>query len=894
MKFRYKNILVITGVILVAVAAFIFFNKSTQKIDFNTQVKPILNKNCISCHGGVRQKAGLSFLFRDEAMAKTESGLPAIVPGYPDSSEMIKRLTLTDPEERMPFKHDALSKNEIDILRKWIKEGAVWGNHWAYIPVAAQKIPGEGNGWAKNAIDNFIAAKQNEQHLSHSNKTGKENILRRLSLDLTGIPAAEKITQQFLNDNSDKAYENLADSLLSSPRYGEKWASMWLDLARYADSKGYERDAGRNIWQYRDWVIDAFNSDIPYDKFLTDQLAGDLYKNPADLQYIATAFHRNTPTNDEGGTENEEFRTVAVIDRVNTTWQALMGTTFGCVQCHSHPYDPFKHDEYYKFLAFFNNTRDEDTQADYPLLRKFDSADVIKLKNVNKWLVENTGVEKAIETNTFLKTLQPVIYSINCDSFINSELSDTKWLALRYNAVCRLKKVNFNNKDQLIFRYSTKYKNSSLQIHLDNPTGPLLVNINLDTTKGWFIAAADFKQTGDVHDIYLVYKNKALQNKPIENGITFDWFCFTQDLPGKGLPGYDSIKANFWQLTRANAPGTPVMMDNIADYKRTTNVFVRGNWLVKGKAVEPDVPHSLNPMPANAPKNRLGMAMWLTDKKNPLTARTIVNRLWEQLFGTGLVETLEDMGTQGAAPTHPELLDYLSYKLMYEYNWSLKKLVKEIVLSATYQQDSKTSEALQEKDPYNKYYARGPRVRLAAEQIRDQALSIAGLLSNKMYGPGVMPYQPDGIWNTPWNDDYWKKSEGENQYRRAVYTYWKRSSPYPSMVTFDGVSREVCSARRIRTNSPLQALVTLNDSVYLEAAHQLAVNIIKQDDKKDIPHQITTAYKKATGGKSINEKSIAALNKLYDKAFIKLKNKTEAMSVVCNAILNLDEVITKD
>ncbi len=368
---------IISITLLAAVVAYIYW--PVEKIDYNTQVKPIFNKKCIACHGGVKQKGGFSLLFQEEALANTESGKPAIIPGKPDESELIRRITLEDPEERMPYKHDPLSKEEIEILTQWIKQGAKWGEHWAYIPVKEEKTPTIKSDWIKNEIDPFILEKIKAEKLTPSAEADKPTLLRRVSLDLTGLPPDENIAKKFLNDNSDTAYENLVDDLLASPRYGERWTALWMDVSRYADTRGYEADRGRTIWKYRDWLINAFNQDKPYDEFLMEQMAGDLMPNPDDNKYIATAFHRNTMTNDEGGTQNEEFRTAAVLDRVNTTWSALMGTSFNCVQCHSHPYDPFKHEEYYKFMAFFNNTRDEDTQEEYPLLRQYKGDDSVKV-----------------------------------------------------------------------------------------------------------------------------------------------------------------------------------------------------------------------------------------------------------------------------------------------------------------------------------------------------------------------------------------------------------------------------------------------------------------------------------------------------------------------------------
>jgi hypothetical protein len=390
----------------------------------------------------------------------------------------------------------------------------------------------------------------------------------------------------------------------------------------------------------------------------------------------------------------------------------------------------------------------------------------------------------------------------------------------------------------------------------------------------------------------------------------FDWFYFTQQFPGKDRKGYDEHKKIYWALLTSKVPTTLIMMDNPADMHRSTHVFERGNWLVKGDLVQPETPHSLNPFPEGAPHNRLGLAMWMTSKENPLTSRTIVNRMWEQLFGTGLAETLEDLGTQGIPPTHQELLDWLAWNMMNNYHWSIKKLLKEMVMSATYRQDARVNEASLEKDPFNKLYGRGARVRLSAEQLRDQSLFLSGLMSYKMFGPSVMPYQPDGIWQSPYSDQYWVLSRGDDQYRRALYTYWKRTAPYPSMLTFDAAAREVCTARRIRTNTPLQALVTLNDSAYIETARHFAYRM-QESGGKDVRQQISKGYSMALY-KSIPAAKLNALENLYNEALEKFRKdkektcemigimdqhnnpETAALVVVANAMLNLDELITKD
>lgn len=906
-----KKLLLVIGLLIAAVISYLVLVPS-QKVDFSADVKPILNKKCISCHGGVKAKAGFSVLFREDALANTESGKPAIIPGDPEGSEMIRRITVNDPEERMPYKHDPLSKDEISILKRWIKQGAKWGDHWAYLPVKKVETPDTDDKWIRNDIDKFIHAKLEDEKLKPSAQADKPTLLRRVSLDLIGMYPSSSVAQAYLKRNDDKAYEIVVDSLLGSPHFGERWASLWLDLSRYADTKGYESDGGRDIWKYRDWLIKAFNEDKPYDQFLTEQIAGDLLPNPADAQYIATAFSRNTMTNDEGGTDNEEFRTAAVMDRVSTTWESLMSTTFACVQCHSHPYDPFRHDEYYKFLAYFNNTRDEDVPGEYPLLREFNDTLKQQLSGLTEWIKKHSSHEQAELFRKFLRTWQPAINSTTADSMKNAVIGNNNTaLMFRNHASARLKKVNLQNVSQMIWNFYSNKITGVLKIRIDSPDGPVLATIPIKAVNKWRKESADFAPQTGIHDVYLTYENPTLPENTSEFAIIFDWFSFMPQIPGKGKAGYEANKKIFWDLVNANVPTTPVMIENPSWMWRKTNVFERGNRLTLGKEVEPAVPNSLSfAMPANAPKNRLGLSMWLTDKRNPLVSRTMVNRLWEQLFGTGIAETLEDMGTQGSPPTHQQLLDHLSWKLMNDYQWSIKKLLKELVMSATYRQDSKLTEELKEKDAANKFYARGPRVRLSAEQLRDQHLCVSGEMSSKMYGPGVMPWQPEGIWLSPYNGARWKNSKGEDQYRRAVYTYWKRTAPYPSMISFDGVQRVLCTARRIRTNTPLQALVTLNDSAYLDMARHFAYRMQKEAGK-NVNDQITKGYELMLY-KPLPVEKLKVFVDLYNEALDEFKTDadktcemigvnsehnnppTAALVVVANAMMNLDEVVMKN
>lgn len=887
------------------------FTTSERQVDYSADVKPILNKKCISCHGGVKAKGGFSVLFREEALAKTESGKYAVIPGDADGSEMIRRINHKDPEERMPYKHEKLSEEEISILTRWIDQGAKWGDHWAYVPVKKVSVPDVQNEWIKNDIDRFILQKLEEQQLQPSGEADKATLLRRVSLDLIGMYPSESIAQQFLRSNDPNAYEILVDSLLASPRYGERWASMWLDLARYADSKGYEADRQREIWKYRDWVIRAFNHNMPYDQFLKEQLAGDLLPNPTDDQFIATAFNRNSMTNDEGGTDNEEFRTAATLDRVNTTWEALMGTTFSCVQCHSHPYDPFRHEEYYSFVAYFNNTRDEDQYPEYPFLRTYPAPQKEQVEKLTSWVAQHSGDDQAKQVELFVRTLQPAIYGSRADSMVNAFLDGNNGpVVMRNYSSLRFKNIDLNNVDQLIFNANTEATGGRLTIRVDAPDGPVIGSITLPETSRTEIFSLPLSGDNQTHDIYLSFVNSSLPKIHKKDRIYFEWFAFNKSLP-KGEPGYEENKKIFWDLIKSDVETVPVLVENPSTLKRKTFVFERGNRMTLGNEVQPRVPNSLSAaMPANAPADRRGLVMWLTDKKNPLVSRTLVNRFWEQLFGTGIVETLEDMGTQGIPPTHQELLDHYSWKLMNDYRWDMKKLIKELVMSATYRQDSKFTEDKREKDPFNRYYSRASRLRLHAEQLRDQHLCISGTISNRMYGPGVMPWQPEGIWSNPYNSESWKNSKGEDQYRRSIYTFVKRTAGYPSMITFDGSSRIVCTPRRIRTNTPLQALVTLNDSAYIDMAAHFSTRMMEEGGD-DVRSQIARGYEIMLY-KPIPDEKMKVLTRLYDEAFKEYSGNIDlaarfagvsrkekdiahraALKVVANAMLNFEEVITK-
>jgi len=722
-------------------------DKTHQKIpdlvSYNEHIRPIINNRCISCHGGVRKKAGLSFLFPDDPFTPLEDGKPAIIRGQADSSKILQRILHHDPEERMPQKAEALSGYEIALIKKWIDQGAKWETHWAFLPVNNQTVPSFPS--APHPIDRFIRAELDHQGLQPNPQAEKSDLIRRLYLDLTGIPPALETVDSFENDLIQ--YEHLVDRLLADPGYGEKWTGMWLDLARYADTRGYEKDAHRDMWKYRDWVIRAFNQDMPFDQFTIKQLAGDLIDNPATADLIATAFHRNTMNNDEGGTDNEEFRVSAVIDRVNTTYEVWQGLTMGCVQCHSHPYDPIKHEEYYQSYAILNNTADADRDDQAPTLKVYQPLDEAKADSIIQ----------------FISRLNPG-------------------------------------------------------------------------------------------------KNKS-RIKQLEEELN--------ELPSASLP---------------------ILTELPAKQKRLTRVFERGNFMLLGEAVQPTLPAILNNQVKPDNVSRLAFAQWLVSPSNPLTSRVTVNRFWAQLFDKGLVATLEDFGSQGNKPSHPSLLDHLSWKFSNDFKWSVKSLIKYIVTSDTYRQASTASEVQLKEDPSNIWLARAPRSRLSAEAIRDQALAVSGLLSKKMFGPSVMPYQPDGIWKTVYSNAQWVTDKGEDGHRRALYTYIRRTSPYPSFITFDSPSREYCVSRRIPTNTPLQALVTLNDPVYVEAARHLAMFMEKEPGT--LEEKISRGYKKALI-RDITPKTLQTLTELYQDAANQPASEFSPLMVVANALFNLDQFITK-
>jgi mono/diheme cytochrome c family protein len=977
---------------------------SAAGVDFATQIRPIFNQNCTSCHGGVKAAGDISFVYQ-EALTKVgkKSGHQVVVPGNPDASELIARVSSTDKEYRMPpAEHGpALPPDKIALLRQWIKEGAPWQDHWAFVPPKQQHVPPLKDSalmaWAASPIDHFVAARLEQEKLRPAPAASRPAWLRRVSLDLTGIPPTPEETAAFVADSQPRAFERQTDRLLASPRFGERWASLWLDLARYADTKGYEKDENRNVWQYRDWLIGAFNRNLPYDRFVIEQLAGDLLPNATLDQLIATSFHRQTQVNDEGGTDDEEYRIAAVIDRVATTWQVTNGVTFGCVQCHSHPYDPIKHEEFYRFYAYFNETRDADFNNEYPTLRiptdAARAADILRLqREVDTLRHEVVSAGRKVEADAAQWQPAPVLAVSSApaadvtvhDGTVHAEgtvaaaarfdltlpvfaLSSEPLTALRFDALpVDSEKARHTPERGFII--------TQIQIALNRPDGtvtPLEVGRFFPDTENFTVTAmraapkpvspADQtkssapakKKTGTIAANDAVSSSapaiaapaerpkvgkkaagKAGKNAskgataamPAEEGrdITLDFhFAANPTISGRrwvvaalreplvAPPGSTisvsivhgrgitekpapvrrlqvaaSADARWTGLARdqelvrksarvtaalgelARIPGTdlPVMSEMPPEERRETRRFVRGNFLEKtGEPLAPGVPGLFPPLPADAPRNRLTLAKWFFQPGQPLTGRVAVNRFWEQLFGVGIVATLEDFGSAGDRPTHPELLDWLALHFERDLHWNTKALLRELVLSATYRQDGKASPELLERDPQNRLLARGPRQRLTAEMVRDQAMAASGLLSAKMGGAPVMPPQPAGVWQTVYNSKDWVTSPGDDRYRRAVYTFWKRSAAYPGFLSFDMPARDLCTVRRTPTNTPLQALVTLNDEVYHEAARALAARVDRELADAPIGARIDRAFELVIA-RSPTPAESARLLKLFQEA----------------------------
>jgi hypothetical protein len=738
-----------------------------QDVEFSRVIRPILSENCYKCHGpdDVARKSNLRFDVRSEALRPAKSGHIAIVPGAPEKSEMVSRITAGDPEKRMPpvATGKKLSPAQMESLRKWISEGAAYTAHWAYVkPVRPSPPETQDQAWPHNPIDRFILARLEREGMKPSAPADRYTMIRRASLDLTGLPPTPKEVDAFVNNPNPNAYEQLVDELLKKKTFGEHWARMWLDLARYADSAGYADDPPRVIWAYRDYVIRAFNENKPFDRFTIEQIAGDLLPDPTEEDRVATAFHRNTMTNNEGGTDDEEFRNAAVVDRVNTTMAVWMGTSMACAQCHHHKYDPISQEDYFRFFALFNNSKDADRSDEAPVRKLYTPTQKQELARAQ---TEAWELDRKFKTPT-LESLQ----------------QQAKWEA--------------DFPLQLIWQWAVA-----------RVSAPLTVNER----------AAQYADPAAL--VLDVIELPAATRNETQQAILSEWY--RRHIAPELKHDRDRYAELQKEIAEIEPNTVPVMRELESEQRRKTHVQLRGNFLALGEEVTEAVPAIFNSLPEGSTPNRLALARWLVDENNPLTTRVIANRFWEQIFGIGIVRTSEDFGSQGDLPTHPELLDWLATEFAAS-GWNVKALLKLMVTSATYCQSSRVTPELLERDPDNLLLGRGPRFRMTAEEVRDQALFVSGLLSRKMYGPPVRPPQPSlGLTAAFGGSLDWKTSEGEDRYRRALYVEWRRTNPYPSMATFDAPNREVCALRRPRSNTPLQALVTLNDPVYVEAARAL-------------------------------------------------------------------------
>jgi len=838
---------------------------------FQSAIRPLLEKQCFECHGEKKQKGGLRLDRKADILRGGDSNHAPFVAGKSGESEMFKRITSDDPDEQMPpagkgaDRRERLTAEQVARLKAWIDGGAAipddgsmnQAKHWAYVKPVARPLPEvPAAAWARNGIDRWVLARLAKEGLKPSAEAERAGLLRRVALDLTGLPPTLEEVEAFLADGAPGAYEKAVDRLLAAPAYGERWAQPWLDLARYADTNGYEADHRRSMWPWRDWVIDALNRDLPFDQFTIEQIAGDLLPGATEAQKVATGFHCNTMTNTEGGIDNEEFRYEAVVDRVNTTFAVWMGTTMACAQCHNHKYDPFLTKEYYQAMAFLNST-----------------ADVNNLK----------PTVRVVPANQREKNAQ-----------LQAARSEAEKVA-----------ANPLTAPQFIAALAEWEKRTAAEL-AEAPA-----------------AAADVPAPADA-------KPKAGPTLPADVREIFAVAAAERDERQRTRlrEHYRSISPEVKQLAAAAAnakkavddfekalPTTAVLAELAKP--RVTKRHIRGAYLSTAEEVQPATPATLHALPANAPANRLGLARWLVDRENPLTARVIVNRHWEQFFGKGIVETVEEFGKQGEPATHPELLDWLAVQFMDGAGggkpWSTKALHKLIVMSATYRQSSRVAPAARERDPDNRLLARGPRMRLEAEMIRDQALAVSGLLARKIGGPSVMPPQPDGLWQIVYSGDAWKTSGGEDKYRRGLYTFWRRSMPHPLMTTFDAPSREFCVLRRNRSNTPLQALNTLNDRAFIEAAQALARKIAATPG--DTRARLAFAFRTCLA-RLPTEAEVARLEKLYASESAHYRTRSSdaehmaaselgkppgdadlaelaAWTVVANVLLNLDELISK-
>ena len=1044
-------------------------NNAPGNIDFNREIRPILADNCFACHGPDEKQrmAKLRLDTKDGAFAK--SGV--IVPGKSAESRLLKRVLSKDPNAVMPPPSSGhkLTEKQIETLRRWIDEGAQWTEHWAYVAPKRAPLPTlpatAPAAWTRNPIDAFVYARLEKEGLKPAPEADKAALLRRVSLDLTGLPPTLAELDAFLADKSPDAYEKAVDRLLASPHYGERMAMIWLDLGRYADTHGYHIDSHRDMWPWRDWIIKAFNQNKPYDRFTIEQLAGDLLPNATTEQKIATGFNRNHMINFEGGAIPEEYLNEYLVDRVETTTTTWLGMTMGCARCHSHKYDPISQKEFYQFYAFFNNVPEKGLDGNrgnampfLPLPTDEQKAKQISLNNAIADLITATGdkvvaplqevweapllgkpavarvsdivahyeldgsladssgryrngrtvkgdptfgpgqVSRAVSLDgqtllsfgdvadferaqsfSFAVWLRASLGKVSNTAFqkiaddqtrqgwelvfTQTELFDIqRWaapLTIRLTAQwpnnslqLRTKERFYNNEwKHLAITYDGSGKAAGLRVYLNGKLAETEVltdalsgeiNNNADLILGknetgraygggvddlriynCVLSAADVEQLAVTYPIQTILSGIS-GKRTKEEGERLREYFLTAVAPENLRQQYAELKRlkKEKEALDKTVLNTMVMMES--SKPRDTFVLARGDYRNKGEKVSPNVPAVLPPLStagegANAVSNRLTLAKWLVEPNHPLTSRVAVNRFWQMYFGLGIVKTSEDFGVQGEPPTHPELLDWLATEFV-RTGWDVKALQRLIVTSATYRQASKVTPELRDKDPENRLLARGPRHRLPAELIRDNALAVSGLLAGDIGGRSVRPYQPGGLWEEMafgdgFTEQTYVQSHGSELYRRSMYTIWKRTVPPAALATFDAPDREKCVARRATTNTPLQALITLNDPTYVEASRALATRVLREGGK-DVSNRLAFAFRAALARKpSVQEAKILRtlltqqlLNYRKDpKAAASLLRVGElkpdesldqpelaAWTMVASTILNLDEMVTKE
>ncbi len=810
---------------------------SSSEVDFIHDVQPILANHCLLCHGPDQQEGGIRFDIRDQAVREGDSGSHPIVPGKPDESELLRRVTSKEDYERMPPEGDPLAKNQIDVLRRWISSGAEYRKHWAYERAGQPMLPAVNNrGWVRNEIDRFVLAELERRSIKPSPEADRYSLIRRLYIDLLGFPPSVYEVDVFINDRSSDAYERLVEQLLASPHFGERWGRHWLDKARYADSDGYEKDGNRpTAYRYRDWVIQAINEDLPFDRFTVEQLAGDLLPERGDSQLIATGFHRQTLTNREGGVDQEQFRVEACFDRVETTGAVWLGLTIGCARCHSHKYDQISHREYYELMAFFNNGDELDVEVATP---------------------SEEEAEYRKKKRSFDRRLTAAKSELNARGR-QIESGQGAWEKSQLLGI-------ENGSSDL-----TEHESAAILITPDN---------------------RDQKQRQLVNQAYLARDPAA----------------------AKLLARVEKLKKT--------APERPVhrimtIGERVKD-RRESHILARGDFLQPSELVSPGgltALHPLNPRDPDRGADRLDLAHWLVDPANPLTPRVAVNHIWSHLFGRGLVETANDFGVRGEKPSHPELLDWLSAEFI-NRGWSRKAMVKLIVLSATYRQSSRHRPELADLDPLNRLLYRQNRFRVEGELVRDLSLAASGLLCRKVGGPSVFPPLPPDIAALTYADSFkWTDSEGDDKYRRGMYTFFKRTAPHPNLTTFDCPDANTTCIVRGISNTPLMALTTLNNDTFVEAAQALARRVLENAEVDDESALLVRAFRLCVARPPSDVELVwlkellkssrdwyqhhqSEASQLAGQSQLSSTPTEEAAAWVatCRIILNLDEFLTRD